>query len=161
MSEIVLGCIATDLASGLEGTLTSRVEMFNGSVQYGMQPKAAKGASAMPEPYSIDSAQLKYKAKGISDKAGTPQRSDIQIGDEVEDIVSGHKGVVLTKTLFLNGCVYFEVIKKENEAKKIESTSMFLSSTRLKKITSSAVKPLTTKGEKPVGGPTTRAHRAT
>jgi hypothetical protein len=160
MTEIKIGSLVIDLASGLEGTVTSRVEMFNGNVQYGVQPKVAKDASTMPDPYSIDGSQLKVKGKGISDKATPAQSTDIQIGDEVEDIISGHTGIAATKTTFLNGCVYFDVVKKANDAKKIESTAMFMTCTRLKKVKAAKVKPITPASERPTGGPTTRAYRA-
>ena len=160
MSEIKIGCLVVDLASGLEGTVTSRVEMFNGNVQYGVQPKAFKGADKMPDPYSIDGAQLKYKGKGISDKASPAQATDIQLGDEVEDIISGHKGIASSKTTFLNGCVYFDVASKGDAAKKIEATSMFVSCVRLKKISKTPLKPLVPQNEKPTGGPSSRAQRA-
>lgn len=160
MQDIKLGSIVTDLASGLEGTAVSRMDMFNGNVQYAVQPKALKGADKMPDPYNIDAATLKVKGKGISDNAVTPQTTDIVVGDEVEDIVSGHKGIAVAKVTFLNGCVYFDVVKKGNEAKKIESTVMFLTCTRWKKLSKKPLAPLVPKDEKPVGGPSTRAQRA-
>jgi hypothetical protein len=160
MSQITIGCVATDITSGFEGTVTSRNELFNGNVQFAVQPKAIKGAEKLPEAYSIDEVSLKYKSKGVSESAVKPQHTDIQIGDEVEDIISGHKGIAMTKTTFLNGCVYFDVIKKANEAKKIESTAMFISCTRLKKTSAKTVTPIVAKGEKPSGGPSTRAQRA-
>lgn len=160
MSKITIGCVATDITSGFEGTVTSRNELFNGNVQFAVQPKAIKGAEKLPEAYSIDEVSLKFKSKGVSESAVAPQATDIKVGDEVEDIISGHKGIVTTKTTFLNGCVYFDVVKPANEAKKIESTAMFLSCTRLKKTSAKTVTPITVKGEKPTGGPSTRAQRA-
>lgn len=160
MSQITIGCVATDITSGFEGTVTSRNELFNGNVQFAVQPKAIKGAEKLPEAYSIDEVSLKFKNKGVSESAVKPQHTDIQVGDEVEDIISGHKGIAMTKTTFLNGCIYFDVVKKANEAKKIESTAMFLSCTRLKKTAVKTVTPIVPKGEKPSGGPSTRAQRA-
>lgn len=158
--HIALGSIVVDLASGFEGTAVSRSELFNGNVQYAVQPKAPKGADKLPEQWNFDAALLKVKAKGISDKATTPQATDIQVGDEVEDVISGHKGIVTNKVTFINGCVYMDVVKKGNDAKKIESTSMFMSCTRLKKLSKKPLAPIVPKGEKPTGGPTTRAMRA-
>lgn len=160
MSEIKLGCIAIDQASGFEGTVISKLEAFNGNVQYGLQPKAAKGADKLPEAWNFDAALVKFKAKGISDQATAPQATDIQVGDEVEDIISGHKGIASSKTTFLNGCIYFDVVKPANDAKKIESTAMFISCVRLKKVSKAPLKPLVPKNEKPTGGPSARAQRA-
>jgi len=158
--QITLGCIAVDQASGFEGTVISKLEAFNGNVQYGLQPKAAKGADKLPEAWNFDAALVKYKAAGISAQATPAQATDIQVGDEVEDIISGHKGIASSKTTFLNGCVYFDVVKPANDAKKIESTAMFISCVRLKKVSKTTLAPIVPKGEKPTGGPSTRAHRA-
>jgi hypothetical protein len=161
MSEITIGCVVTDITSGFEGTITARNDLFNGNVQYSVQPKAIKGAERLPEAYSIDAVSLKFKNKGVSANAIAPQATDIKVGDEVQDIISGHKGIATTKTTFLNGCVYFDVTKPANEAKKVESTAMFLSCARLKKTAAKTLAPITTvKGEKPTGGPSTRAQRA-
>ena len=159
MSEIKLGCVAIDQASGLEGTVISMMEAFNGNVSYALQPKATKGADKLPEAWNFDSALVKFKAKGISEQATPPQHTDIQVGDEVEDIISGHIGICASKTTFLNGCVYFNVESKGVPTKKIEATAMFLSCTRLKKM-KVHLTPIVPKGEKPTGGPATRAMRA-
>lgn len=160
MSKIIIGCVATDITSGFEGTVTSRNELFNGNVQFAVQPKAIKGAEKLPEAYSIDEVSLKFKSKGVSESAVAPQHTDIKLGDEVEDIITGHKGIATTKTTFLNGCIYFDVATKSNEAKKTDASTMFLSCTRLKKTEGKSVAPIIAKGEKPTGGPSTRAQRA-
>jgi hypothetical protein len=159
MSEIKLGCIAVEQASGVEGTVISMMETFNGNVQYAIQPKTGKD-NKMPEAWNFDRALVKYKAKGISDQATPAQATDVQVGDEVEDIISGHKGIAASKTTFINGCVYFDVQSKGNPAKKIEATAMFISCTRLKKTSKATLKPIMPKGEKPTGGPSSRAMRA-
>lgn len=160
MQDIALGSVVTDLASGLEGTAVARSDLFNGNVQYIVQPKAFKGADKLPEQWSMDSLTLKVKGKGISAQAVTPQHTDLQVGDEVQDIISGHKGVATAKTTYINGCVYFDVVKPSNEAKKIESTSMYLSCTRLTKVGKKRITPIVSAAEKPTGGPSTRAMRA-
>ena len=159
MSNVKLGCIAVELSSGVEGTVVSMNQTFNGNTQYAIQPKAGKD-NKLPDAWNFDAALVKYKAEGVSAQATPPQATDINVGDEVEDIISGHKGIATTKTTFLNGCVYFDVVKRSNEAKKIESTAMFLSCTRLKKTATKTLAPIVPKGEKTTGGPSTRAQRA-
>lgn len=159
MSEqITLGCIAQDLSSGFEGTVTSKLELFNGNVQYALQPKMAEGATSLPESMAFDAALLVYKGPGVSDRASPAQQTDIEVGDEVVDIVSGHDGIVTTKTTFINGCVYCEVTTRK-EGKKSESKTYFTSCTRLER-RNTKVTPIAPEGEKPTGGPTTRAFRA-
>ena len=157
--EIKLGCTAVEQASGVEGTVISRMETFNGNTQYAIQPKTGK-ENKLPEAWNFDAALVKYKGVGISAQATPAQATDIQVGDEVEDIISGHKGICASKTTFINGCVYFDVQSKGNAAKKIDATSMFISCTRLKKVSKDTLKPIVPKGEKPTGGPATRAMRA-
>lgn len=159
MTEITLGCIAVEQSSNVEGTVVSKNETFNGNTQYAIQPKAGKD-NKLPDAWNFDAALVKYKSKGISDQATPPQATDIQVGDEVEDIISGHKGIASSKTTFLNGCIFFNVESKGNALKKIDANVMFLSCVRLKKVSKATLKPLVPKGEKPTGGPATRAMRA-
>jgi hypothetical protein len=159
MSNVKLGCIAVELSSGVEGTVVSMNQTFNGNTQYAIQPKAGKD-NKLPDAWNFDAALVKYKAEGVSAQATPPQATDINVGDEVEDIISGHKGIASSKTTFINGCIFFNVESKSNVAKKIEATSMFISCVRLKKASKATLKPIVPKGEKPTGGPSTRAQRA-
>jgi hypothetical protein len=161
MSLITIGCIAVDLASGFEGIAVSRSELFNGNVQFAIQPQCQKDSSTLPDPFAFDAISLVYKNKGISEMAVRPQFTDINVGDEVEDIVTGVRGITTTKTTFLNGCVYFEVTAPKEKAKKNEFDVLHLTCARLKKVGKTSLKPITAAGEKPTGGPTTRAYRAT
>ena len=157
--EIKLGCIAVEQSSGVEGTVVSKLETFNGNTQYAIQPKAGKD-NKLPDAWNFDAALVKYKGVGVSAQATAPQATDLQVGDEVEDIISGHKGIASSKTTFINGCIFFTVESKGNPAKKIEAVSMFVSCTRLKKVGKETLKPIVPKGEKPTGGPVSRAMRA-
>lgn len=159
IKDIKLGSIVTDLQSGYEGTATARVELFSGNVQYAITPKAAKGAEKFPEQMNFDAATLKVKGKGISELAQEPQPTGIEIGDEVECILSGFKGVVSMKSTFMNGCVYFDVTKPENATKKQPAESMFISSTRLKLVKAKKITPIKASVKAP-GGPSTRTMRA-
>lgn len=159
MTEIKLGSTVIDLQSGYEGTATARVELFSGNVQYTVTPKAKKGSEKFPEQVNFDANTLKVKGKGISDLAQEPQPTSINIGDEVECILSGFKGVASMKSTFMNGCVYFDVLKPENAAKKAAAESMFISSTRLKVVKAKKVTPIKASPKAP-GGPNTRAMRA-
>lgn len=48
------------------------------------------------------------------------KNNGILLGDEVQCIYTGVKGVVLSKTEFINGCVQFAVAQKFDPKKKIE-----------------------------------------
>lgn len=159
MEEIKLGSIIVDLQSGYEGTATARVELFSGNVQYTVTPSVKKGCEKFPEQVNFDAATVKLKGKGISALAQEPQPTGIAIGDEVECILSGFKGIASMKSTFMNGCVYFDVTKPENATKKQPAESMFISSTRLKLVKAKKVTPIKASVKAP-GGPSTRAMRA-
>lgn len=159
MEDIKLGSIIVDLQSGYEGTATARVELFSGNVQYTVTPSVKKGCEKFPEQVNFDAATVKLKGKGISALAQEPQPTGIAIGDEVECILSGFKGVASMKSTFMNGCVYFDVTKPENATKKRPAESMFISSTRLKLVKAKKVTPIKASVKAP-GGPSTRAMRA-
>lgn len=160
MEDIKLGSIVTDLQSGYEGTATARVELFSGNIQYTVTPKASKSADKFPEQVNFDAATLKVKGKGISDLATEPQPVDVGIGDEVQCILTGFKGVISMKSTFMNGCVYFDVVSPEKNASKDGAAhSMFISSTRLKLVKAKKVTPIKASVKAP-GGPSTRAMRA-
>lgn len=36
-------------------------------------------------------------------------KDEIQLGDKVKDIVTGYEGVVVVKSIFLNGCIQYAV----------------------------------------------------
>lgn len=159
MEDIKLGSIIVDLQSGYEGTATARVELFSGNVQYTVTPSVKKGCEKFPEQVNFDAATVKVKGKGISALAQEPQPTGIAIGDEVECILSGFKGIASMKSTFMNGCVYFDVTKPENATKKQPAESMFISSTRLKLVKAKKVTPIKASVKAP-GGPFTRAMRA-
>lgn len=159
MEDIKLGSIIVDLQSGYEGTATARVELFSGNVQYTVTPSVKKGCEKFPEQVNFDAATVKLKGKGISALAQEPQPTGIAIGDEVECILSGFKGIASMKSTFMNGCVYFDVTKPENATKKQPAESMFISSTRLKLVKAKKVTPIKASVKAP-GGPSTRAMRA-
>lgn len=47
-------------------------------------------------------------------------KTKFKLGDEVEDLISGYKGIIVGKTVFLNGCIQYMVSGKwkSNEVPK-------------------------------------------
>ncbi len=115
----VLGQIRRDACSGVEGTICARTEQFNGNVRYAVQPMKKKDELSMPEAYDIDQHLLDYIGPGISDRVTTPAVTSINLGDEVEHVITGFKGTAVTRTTYLNGCVHFVVQRKHNPAELI------------------------------------------
>ena len=50
---------------------------------------------------------------------------NIEMGDEVEDLISGFKGIVVARTEFFNGCIQFNVCPKwDGKTSNIEELSI-------------------------------------
>jgi hypothetical protein len=167
-----LGNIVRDITTGFTGMATQYVEMSSGTVQLAVQPQLPDGATntgdalAIPAALSIDLPQLDFVADGAADRVLPAAPQTIALGNEVEDMVSGLRGIVVTRTTFINGCVYYNVQPKQTAKQKEEGTftdSAFLPSQRLeikgdgiaRKIAPATAAPVS---ERP-GGPTTRAQR--
>jgi hypothetical protein len=155
--EITLGCKAKDLASGFTGIVVSRHYRFGGAVQYGVQAMvSAKTPSDLPAPQSFDIARLVYVGPGISHAAHpVTEIPTIKIGDEVENIANGVKGIATDMHEFLNGCIYFsiEIAAKPNEK---APDPEFAPHVQFKKIGAGIGKQIETvlARKKPPGGPT-------
>lgn len=158
MSKITIGCIAKDAASGFQGTVTSRSEFMNGNIQFALQPAVKDDSITLPEAVQFDIAQLDYVSEGISGRS-TPANDHCPgaLGALVEDKVTGLRGTATHRTTFLNGCVYYIVTRKVDNRDDIPE--MFADSSRLTIITPATLPAAT--AAKPVGGPSTRARRAT
>lgn len=124
-----LGVVARDLVTGLTGTASAKVEMLNGNVQWNIIPKG-DGAEAKSG-NCIDWHMLEVIDKGVSAKVPVPPSSDIMLGNEVEDLVTGFKGTATERTTFLNGCVYFHVTPKAKKGEEYPS-GILLEHKRLK-----------------------------
>lgn len=154
-NRISLGNVVKDLASGFTGMAISRNELFNGNVQFGIQPELVAGApSTLPDALCIDHQLLDVVYDGMANRATVPNPALFNIGDEVEDEVTGHRGIATSKTIFLNGCTYFLVVSKRE--KKVESQEMFLDQSRLKLVMAAKV---AVGGQLGTGGPVSRALR--
>lgn len=109
--EIKLGMIVRDPVTGLTGTADAKYEMLSGSVQFKVQP-LGEGAK-VEEGYFIDDFLLEVLGEGVSDRL-TPADDTVtlRLGEQVQDTVSGVKGIATAKVTYLNGCVYFSMMPK-------------------------------------------------
>lgn len=164
-----LGAKVRCMISGYTGIATQQVELLSGTVQLAVQPPLDPNAGTngqYPEGANIDIQQLEYVEDGLLDRVVPAQATDIALGNEVEDTVTGFKGMTVSKHTFLNGCVYFHVQPKQTKEQREKGTiplTEFFSAGRLK-IVGKGVAPAARKElEKPVstrtGGPTTRMSR--
>jgi len=148
------GSEVKDLSSGISGIVINRVTTLAGMIRYGVQLQKSDG---MADAYEIDEALLEVISPGISHRAiPCDPWPDLVVGTELEDKVTGFKGIAINKIEMLAGCVLFTLqphgVDKEG---KLKTTEIF-NAVRLQptaKPKKVAVKRTTT------GGPTTLQSR--
>jgi len=57
---------------------------------------------------------------------------EIKLGDQVQDLVSGYKGIAVMRTKFLNGCVQYTVVGKVKEGTKPQEEEVSVDEASLK-----------------------------
>jgi len=153
-----LGTVVVDLLSGLTGALNSKNEKLSGNIQFGIQPMG--GGAVMPDTVWVDYQTLVIHDSGVSDRVPAPDNTvTVKLGEAVEDVVSGVKGVATDKVTFINGCVVFGVQPKVDKDGKLPDT-IYLDHKRLKTTNAGVSED----SKKPVkrsdtGGPATRGIR--
>lgn len=112
--EIRLGETRIDFASGFSGLVVARVDSMSGNVQFCLQPRG--GGENLPDAHFVDYHLLSKVDDGIADKLPKIDESAvIRLGEEVQDVISGVKGIVIERFTFQNGCVYFSVQPKADK----------------------------------------------
>lgn len=172
--ELPLGHFAIDTITGFRGYLTSRSEYISGMIQYGVSPMCDPTKMEIPDGRNIDIATLKLYTDDASNidldkpaefytkyppvEAVPAPTTDIKCGYKVKDRITGLEGIVNTVNVFLNGCLYFDVIvTSKNESKDLEP-KMYLPMARVEYVGLGLnTQPQKKTLEKPPGGPTTRA----
>ena len=159
--SIELGEEVKCIVTGMTGTVTQRVEKFNGSIQFAVQGRSEDGRT-VTDAMILDHQYLEVTGDGVKHKAVTPVATSIQLGQRVRDKASDFTGMAMEKSIFLNGCVYFWVIPKSQQNKEgVAPVGTYISAERLEVVDqgllSSAQKPSVTKP----GGPSRRVRSAT
>lgn len=120
-----------DKITGLTGVAEQYIEMLTGTIQYSIQPEG--DGKTIPQGMAMDHQIVeKISKKPVVEPIPPDPNVKVQLGDEVEDIISGHKGIAVRKIIFLNGCVYFEVLSRVTEKDKTDSHYMSVDHKRLK-----------------------------
>lgn len=169
MIKVSLGCIARCSIAGITGTLASKVEMLTGTVQYSLQPKIKDDSpdpGKMPEATNVDYQLLEFVDAGVMDRVLIPETTHIELGNEVECMASGMRGVAVVKYTFINGCIYYHIQPKQSKKQRSENVMpdrVFLPSKTLRVHGEGIAQPARANLEKPVsqrtGGPMTPAMR--
>jgi len=157
---IQLGVHARDRLSNFTGYVYCRCEMYNGNVQYGLQPQVSNDKPyEHPSGKTFDEQQLEVTtAPSILSPMEEP-KCPFQIGDKVVDEVSKLEGTVVERIMFLNGCMYLNV-ESSKFADNGKLLSVFVPYQRVHPVKVTAVhvseNAEKTTGRRP-GGPTRQA----
>lgn len=167
--ELKLGMTLRDTLTGFTGIAAARVEMLDGNIQLAIQPYVGADTKTgeMPGGMNIDIHTLEYVSDGISDRATTPNKYTIAVGDKVRDTVTGIEGIAIDRIVYLNGCVYYNVqqtkVTDRHTGVDTVPDRIFTMQARLEVVTPSHSKVEKSKPSKEgrvPGGPSTRAQRA-
>ena len=169
--EPTLGNVVRDMITGYQGIAASRTEMLGGNVQYAVQPRVPDGKpNEFPEGMNLDAQTLEFVEEGLANHVVAPPRNTVELGEEVEDIVTGLKGRAVNRVIFINGCVYYNIQPEKETDKKTGLTVIppreFLIQSRLKPVKPvpaaivSNVAAQNLGRERAPGGPASRAQRA-
>lgn len=114
MADIKLGSKVKDMVSDFTGTATSRHTSHTGEVQIGITPKVSKKSpEELPRSSSFDQVQVKVVGVGLSKTTpAIPKTFGFELGEEVECLITGYRGVAVTRHDYMNGCVMFKVVPK-------------------------------------------------
>lgn len=91
--------------TGFRGIASGYIDLLHGQRRITVQPRVKEGVTEIPSAYIIDESSLaviKTKQAHVE-----PPGDDfgIQLGDEVEDKVTSLRGIVLEKSVSINGCI--------------------------------------------------------
>ncbi len=108
------------LQTSLKGTIAGRGEMVNGCIRYSVQPHMTDKDTGCPEQWDIDEQNIvpiegKYDPSSYTFKYET--------GDKVKSKVNGFTGIIVMRTIALNGCEQYLVegpFSKDNKRVRVE-----------------------------------------
>lgn len=105
------GSWVKDKFTGFEGTIVNFTSHLSGNVRAGIVPQAKSEDKSYPDGADIDVSSLEFLR--ATDATCLPlQDTPVQLGDLVEDIVTGYRGIVLYAHLSASGCINFAVQAK-------------------------------------------------
>ncbi len=106
LDDIKLGMKVRDPVSGLIGIATFKSEQISGTVQYAVTPQG--DGDKVHDGNFIDDFMLEHVDDGVS--ARTPAadpNAKFVLGAELEDTITGFKGIATDRTTYINGCVHY------------------------------------------------------
>jgi hypothetical protein len=102
----MLGHKAKDIITGLEGVITAQAEFQFALARYELTPTKPNKDGTFVKPVWLDEPRLKVVNTFMMPTQSVPT---VKFGVDVEDKISGFKGIVTGRYTFLNGCIRIEV----------------------------------------------------
>lgn len=103
---VKLGTVCTDIATGIEGTITHWLYNMSGEITYVLQPKGINMKLGLPVGrLNLELARLKVSQKAF-EEVEIPHEV---LGTEVEDKATGFKGMAVAFIRYINGCFHLVI----------------------------------------------------
>lgn len=157
--NVQIGDKARDRVSGFTGTVTCRKEHLFGNMQFVLENFNEAGDKS-GEAYAYDWQQLELVIENSMPVTECVNPGDVELGDEVEDRITCHVGVVTSVWYWMNGCIEALVEGEDVDGKEIVRRN---SVHRFEVLEKGRIKPVTKKAKEQVarktGGPSMRLTR--
>ena len=157
--NVEVGDKARDKVSGFVGTVTCRKEHLFGNLQFVLE-NFIEGGDKSGEAFAFDWQQLELVAPDFLPAIECVNPGDVELGDEVEDRISYHVGVVTAVWHWMNGCIEVLVEAPDEDGKEVCRRN---SIHRYEVTQKARIKPVTKKAKKQIerktGGPSMRISR--
>lgn len=157
--NVQIGDRARDKVSGFVGTVTCRKEHLFGNMQFVLENFTETGDKAS-DAFAFDWQQLELLVGDFHPVTECVNPGDVELGDEVEDRITYHVGVVTSVWYWMNGCIEALVEAPDEDGKEVFRRG---SIHRYEVTQKGRVKPASKKAEKQIerktGGPSMRLSR--
>lgn len=106
VDDIRLGMMVRDPATNLTGIAMFKAELISGTVQYAIQSPG--DGESVKDAFYVDDFMLEHVGEGVSARCPAPDpAATFPLGAELEDEITGFKGIATDRTTYLNGCIHY------------------------------------------------------
>ena len=114
------GIKVRDKYSGVEGIITMIAQRINGSIQYSVQPRAKEDSTYRPDPISVDEGSIEVlEADWKEPEVEFIQEFKFETGDNVMHVINGFKGIITSRAIHANQCIFYGIEGKLNKEGKM------------------------------------------
>ena len=160
--EIKIGQKVRDVMTGFTGIVIYRTEEMSGNIRYAVQRQMAEGETAYPEAILLDHHTLDVVDDGIRDRVTKAKAPTIPLGSQVSDKATGMEGVLVERSIHINGCIRCGVVPKKEKGQFLNSNpdASHVAEDRLTVISNGLVAVAKEVSPKAPGGPAIRLKTA-